>query len=205
MRKLSLLLFSILISPIACEGRDICQKMRAAWEKVESYQCAYQATTYQEGKVTKTRMRYTFQKPDKVRMDIGEPRKGAALLYNPKKSSKVKVRPFPKMPFFVLNYDLTDKRVSSDSGGTVEQSDLGNRIEKICQSYKETESNNGEMLIVQNDLENGKRLKRKIWIGDNFLPRKIEIADESGKTQEEFEWLDLNINPKLSSELFIKF
>lgn len=188
------------------------------WKEVRSYQCAYQAKTFYEGKQTESLMRYSYLSPNKIRMDIEKPKKGAVLIYNPEVSNLVKVRPFPKLKFFVLNYALNDKKVSSDSGGTVDRSDLNHRAETICQLLQKriNKGSRDSLLILSTDqqglkkisfdnLENGKLIKRSVTLDQNHLIRKIELFEETGKLIESYEWKNLEINPDLNLELFEKF
>ena len=159
--------------------------MNRAWQNVTSYQCTYRAVTRYGGEVSVTEMRYFYQKPGKIRMEIIKPKDGAVLIYNPDLSDKVRVRPFPGIPFFVLNYGLKDKRVSSDAGGTVDRSDLGHRIQSYC--------------------ETGSAGYRMVLNPSTDLPASLEVLDGKGGTREKFEWLDLKINTILDSNLFEKF
>ena len=150
-----------------------------------------------------TEMRYTFQKPWRIRMDISKPRKGAVLIYNPDLSPKVRVRPFPSMNFMVMNYDLTDKKVSSDSGGTIDQSHLGERIERWCKGYRDSfERSAGSETMTW--IENGSVYKLTLS-PQTRLPVKLEITGGNAKRSELFEWSEMEINPKLPADYFAKF
>ena len=95
------------------------------------------------------------------------------------------MRPFSKLRFLVLDYDLTDKRVSSGSGGTIDRSDLGTRIEAVCAGPSNP--------------------NQKLTFDDAGFLRKIETYDQKGNLLELFEWQDLKINQKFPNELFTKF
>ncbi len=175
----------LVLAATPLRAENPCTKFKAAWEKIQSYQCTYRALTSHEGKVKETVMRYSYRKPGKIRMDIQKPQKGAALLYDPGISPKVKVRPFPRLARLILNYNLTDKRVSSDSGGTIDRSDLGHRMEEICR-----------------DPENK---KRKLVLDRAGFLRIAEFFDAQGNRVESFEWQDLIVDPTLPKDLFQKF
>ncbi len=175
----------VFLLPALLRALDPCAKAKNAWITVSAYQCTYRAVTSHEGKQTESRMKYTWQKPGKIRMDIQEPQDGAVLIYNPQVSPKVKVRPFPKLRGFVLKYNLTDKRVSSDSGGTIDRSDLGHRIAEVCKEFEKPD--------------------QKVFFDDNGLLSRIEKTDAKGAIVEIFEWRELLINPQVSEELFKKF
>lgn len=152
-------------------------------------------------------------------MDIEKPKKGAILIYNPDISNLVKIRPFQKLKFFILNYPLNDKKVSSDSGGTLESSSLGHRAEALCQLLQKRTNKDGKdsLLILPLDaprgwkkisfehLENGKLYKRSIDMDQNHLIRKMELFKETGELIESYEWKNLEINLDLNPEQFEKF
>lgn len=181
------ILFFLRVLSHPLSAQDKCEELLAAWERVESYQCFYRAITFYEGKKSVTEMRYTFQKPNKVRMDIIKPQNGAVVIYNPAVSKKVRVRPYPALPFFVLNYDLTHRKVKADSGATIADSHLGERIKDYCSSTSLKKNENLELTIDSK----------------SQLPEIIEISSP-GKN-ERFEWLELKINPELNPEIFVKF
>jgi outer membrane lipoprotein-sorting protein len=201
---------------LSCPGafaEDLCALLQKNWEGVRSYQARTRAVTGYEGKQSETLMLYSYQKPDKIRMDIEKPRKGAVLLYNPEVSNQVRVRPFPKMKFMVLDYKLTDKTVRSDTGGTIDRSHIGGRIESFCKDFAALPKiNQKEMsdaylagereFILPQAAGPGSRK----WTFDaQGLPQKIEWLDTRGRILESFEWLSLKINPSFSPELFKKF
>ena len=166
-------------------AETVCDALSKNWAKVRTYQCTYHAITSHEGKIKETVMTYTYQKPGKIRMDILKPQKGAVLLYDPEKSEKVKVRPFPKLRFVVLDYKLTDKRVSSDSGGTIDRSDLGTRTAGTC--------------------ADSKAKNRRYSYDENGFIRKAESLDAKGNVVEFFEWSDLKTNLDLEPKTFTDF
>ena len=181
---------ALFLAARASAAQDDCARALKAWESAGSYQCVYRAFTSHEKKRSESLMLYSYEKPGKIRMDIEKPRKGAVLIYNPEISKKVKVRPFPNLPFFVLNYGLTDSRVSSDSGGTVESSDLGSRMRSVC----------GE----PPDQGPGKTNTRCTFSAEGFLT-KIETTDGKGGLAESYEWKDLKVNVKFKPDFFTKF
>jgi len=201
------LLFAALLPARAFAEEDACLKMQNAWNAVKTYRCTYRAVTMREGKVSETIMKYSFEKPGKIRMDIIKPRKGAVLIYNPESSDKVQVRPFPGLPGFVLNYELTNKRVTSDSGATLDHSDLGHRTETVCreieEAYEYKLENPSEITLSLK--ENNRSVKRKFILGETGLLKKIETRDDKGSLLESFEWLDMSVNPELDENLFLKF
>lgn len=201
-RKTVLLLFA---SFPAATTKDLCDRLLKPWSEIRSYECTYRAVTFQEGKKTESLMRYSFERPDKIRMDIESPRKGAVLIYNPEVSKKVRVRPFPGLKFFVLDYNLTDKKVSSDSGGTLDRSDLANRAKALCEDltrHPPAYGSKNEIVLEPAGKDGG---KRRVLLGDNGLIEKLEVYDGKGELSESFEWTGLKANPIFGKDLFTKF
>ena len=155
-------------------------------------------------------MLYSYEKPGKIRMDIEKPRKGAVLIYNPEQSRKVRVRPFPGMSLFKLKFDLNDEKVKSDSGGTIDRSDLGSRLESFCAELAAA----GEKARVAYDeggrpkeavVPEGREGRVKTYrFGEEGLLRKIEVT-KGGMKDESYEWTDLKLNLKFKPDLFKKF
>jgi len=181
------LILSLFLSAVACvscvRAETSCAKVKEVWKNVDSYRCTYRALTLYEGKVKESLMTYSYQKPGKIRMDIQKPRKGVVLIYNPEVSGKVRVRPFPSFKSLVMNYDLTDKKVSSGSGGTLDRSDLGHRMESVCANPD----------------------SRRISFDKSGLLNKVEELDSDGKILESFEWINLEINPPMDPAVFKDF
>ncbi len=181
--------------------------LRSPIENITSYDCNFRSVTQYEGKRTETVMRYSFQKPDKVRMDIASPRKGAVVLYNPAVSPKVRVRPFPAVKAMVLSYDLSHKRVSSGPGGTIDKSHLGARVEQACANIAKSpdvvfhpERNPKE--IEESYVENGKKHLRRYVLSPEGFIAKIETRNDRGEMESLSEWTDLKINPVLNPKIF---
>lgn len=184
MIKLVLLLLLIIEIPHFAYSDD-CDTAKKVWEKVSSYQCTYRAVTEHEGKVKESLMTYTFQKPNKVRMDIKKPRNGAVLIYNPEVSDEVRIRPFTSFKSMVMKYPLTHKRVSSGSGGTIDKSDLGHRLEDVCAEYPPK--------------------SKRVSFSKEGLLNKIEELNAEGKVVQTFEWTDLKIDPGIPPGAFTDF
>jgi hypothetical protein len=160
-------------------------------------------------------MRYSFEQPQKIRMDIEKPSKGAVLLYNTEVTAKVRVRPFPKMRFFVLEYPLAHKRVSSDSGGTVDRSDLQSRVEALCGKIealtsKERQQVQSDAALVKDGVfsvslpEDG-GVRRWVFNAKSFLLERIEVLGPAGEVKERFTWEGLKVNPEFSKNFFKEF
>lgn len=211
--KFTQLFFGMLFlaaSPLCAEmsPQEVCAKVQEAWGKTRSYQCGYRAVTRYEGKKTETKMRYSYEKPGKVRMDIESPKKGALVIYNPEILDKVRVRPFPSIKSMVMTYELSHKRVTSDSGRTIAQSHLGEKVDDLCEALskekdvtlKLSDGSDKEVMVKKQD--EGKTRIRRYVLDENWMIRKIETANEQGEVLNLLEWTDLKVNPELPGNLF---
>lgn len=189
------------------QAETLCEKANQAWLSIKSYQCDYIATTLYEGKQKETEMLYSYAKPNKIRMDISKPKQGAVLIYNPEITKKVRVRPFPSLKFMILKFDLIDPKVSSDNGGTIDESDLGTRMQKFCSLLEKTDSKfihenleiNGVTLQVK---EEGQWLKKKYYFNNKNLLEKIEVLDSTEEIIEKFEWKNFKANFQFKENWF---
>lgn len=149
-------------------------------------------------------------------MDIQTPNSGAVLIYNPALSEEVRVRPFPRLPFLVINYALNHPKVISDSGGTVDKSHLSERIKSFCTDLAalgETERQEitalfnaeDELTFLLPHQRNEKTMIRRWTFDADFLPRKVELLGENDIVLEAFEWSNLMINPIFNPKIFKAF
>ena len=173
---------------------------------MQSYQCVYRAS-HEKGD---TVLLYSYEKPGKIRMDIEKPKKGAVLIYNPAQSNKVRVRPFPATPFINFNFNLNDDKVKSKSGGTVDRSDLGSRLESFCAELSSA-GKNAQVVYYDGGrpqgvvISGGPKDRVKVFsFGEDGLLKRIEVT-ESGKKAQTSEWSDLKLNPKFKPDFFEKF
>lgn len=207
--------FCILFSP-GLFAEELCQRLESIWNQVTSYQCSYHSTTYYEKKKAETRMHYRYQKPGKIRMDIHVPNSGAVLIYNAEHSKEVRVRPHSRLPFLVFSYALNHPKVISDSGGTVDQSHLGERVKSFCmdlaalsvaERQEITALFNGkkELRFKLPHQKDGRTITRRWTFGADLLPRRIESLGNDGVVLEIFEWNNLILNPGLDMEIFKAF
>jgi len=196
-------LFLFPFLPNSAHAIDLCQEMRASWEKVTSYTAIFQTKSFNDGKLEKKEIYYSFKKPNKVRMDMIEPHRGTVLIYNPDVSKKVQIKFSWWLP--KLSYSLDHKRVTSDRGSTIDNSHLGAWIKGLChdmviEEVKVTKKN-GYFLIQRSKMDEYKR----VTLSEEKLPVGLEVL---GKAEEivESSWLkDLRVNPNLSQETFVSF
>lgn len=118
-------------SPPRPEVAAIVVKMEAAYAQVEEYQTGTEVTEYREGRVVgMKRFRYTFKKPNRLRIDMESPHRGMVLAY-PDEGGKVAVRPGGLGSFLKLHLATNSALLQSSAGQRIDQTDLGLLIRHI--------------------------------------------------------------------------
>ena len=121
-------------APSAARIATIIGKMEAAYAQVQEYRTNTGVRTYRDGKVVRERsFLYTFQKPDRVRIELESPPAGAVLTY-PDKHGQVVVKLGGWLGFLKLHYSPDSPKLRSSSGQRIDQTDLGLLIHNIARS-----------------------------------------------------------------------
>jgi len=128
---------------------DIRSKMKAAYAKVEDYQTETEVKVYNEDQRPETeRFRYTFKKPNHIRIDMESPYPGMILVY-PDKEGKVTVRPGGLARFLKLHLAPGSTLFRISAGQRIDQTDLGLLIQNIAHSL--TDQRRGEIKLSRGD------------------------------------------------------
>lgn len=142
---------------------DIIGKMKAAYAKVEDYQTETEVKVYREGKLAETeRFRYTFKKPNHIRIDLKSPDAGTILVY-PDEQGKVAAKPAGLARFLKLHLSPDSARFRSSSGQRIDQTDIGLLIKNISHSL--TDQRHGEIKVSERD----GRVLMEVLAEDHFL------------------------------------
>jgi outer membrane lipoprotein-sorting protein len=122
---------SLLVQPDL--GRLI-EKMESTYAEVENYQTKVHIESRStDGSYNTETFLYSFEKPDRIRMDFESPHSGLALVY-PDKSGKAVVRPFQWAPFFKLHLEPNSSLLDTPSGQPINRTDLGLLIKNMGHS-----------------------------------------------------------------------
>jgi outer membrane lipoprotein-sorting protein len=127
--------------------RRLIEKMESAYAEVENYQTKVhiESRSTDGGYHTETFL-YSFEKPDRIRVEFESPHLGLVLVY-PDKNGKAVVKPFQWAPFFKLHLDPNGSLLDTPSGQPINRTDLGLLIENIGHSL--TDQRRGPVNIQQ--------------------------------------------------------
>lgn len=168
---------------------------------------SYSVTLRSESRDGSEIIRYYYKKIGIIKMEFIKPHSGATLIYN-HRESKVRVRPFPSLKFFVLTFDPDDRMVKSSRGHRVDQSDIGFLLEMVEElrskgkfEYMGTERVEGrEAVIMSIKGDDGYTVDRDInrytlWLDTSFyLPLKVEAYGVNGDLLEKVLMEDMKVN-----------
>ena len=190
---------------------DPLSAARARFEQINTYQL----TVRSEGARREEIIRYTYQKPGFIRMDMVTPFSGAVLIYSPE-SNRVRVWPFGR-PEQRSGMSLrpTNPLVRSARGHRVDQSDVGTLLENIGKLQADgTLDQHGEEvidgraalhLVVQgrDDYTVGDVARYEFWLDREWLfPLKVVSFDRHGEVIERARLEDIVIDPVLPPATF---
>jgi outer membrane lipoprotein-sorting protein len=126
----------------------ILKKMQAAYARVRNYRMEVEVRSRGRGGDFETqKFRYTFEKPDRIRIDVESPHPGRVLVY-PDKNGKVAVRPFGWAHFFIIRLSPDSALLKTPSGQPVDRTDLGLLIKNISRSV--TDGRRGSVEVIEN-------------------------------------------------------
>ncbi len=129
--------------------RELIARMEAAWARVEDYQAEVEVQVYREGQFIETkRSRYSFKKPNHIRLDMISPHGGAVLIY-PDQHGEVYVKPSGLASLLRLHLATTNRLIYSSHGQRIDQTDLGLLVRNIAHSL--TDRRRSPPKLVESD------------------------------------------------------
>jgi outer membrane lipoprotein-sorting protein len=142
----------------------VLARLETAYAAVPSYQTDMEVREYRKGKYQESkRFRYTFRKPDQLRIDMRAPQPGTVLIY-PDQQGKVTLRPGGWSGFVTLHLAPDNAMLASGSGQRIDQSDFGLLLRNMRHSL--TGQRRGEVLLS----ETPERVTIEVLADDHFLP-----------------------------------
>lgn len=131
------------------DARQLVAKMEAAYAGLEDYRTRLVITGFGKDVSfwTLQKLRYTFKKPDRVRVDFEYPHEGMSIVY-PDSDGEVAIRPGGHFSFFTMHVDKDSPLVEISPGQHINQTDLGLLIRNIAHSV--TDMFLGDLSITQN-------------------------------------------------------
>jgi outer membrane lipoprotein-sorting protein len=188
-------------------------KMKKSYFAVENYQINVLVRRY-DGEDTPEEMRftYTFEKPDKIRIDFHSPNSGMVLVHG-NEEGRVLVQPFPWIPFIKLRLGLDSALISDPSGQRIDQTHMGALIGNIERSlaeerrgkpkFQETEKTVEIKVLAEDHFRKNIitlyrfQIEKKTW-----LPIAVDERNPNGSLRREVRFRDLKINMGLSDRIF---
>jgi outer membrane lipoprotein-sorting protein len=208
-RRFWLLLLNLLplwaYAAAALEPEDMIERMTTAYAGVQDYQSVVEVIkAARDGSLIKEEFRYTFKKPNRIRLEFETPYKGTVVIY-PDKDRKVVVRLWGLRGVFELHVAPQSFLLRVGSGQRVDQTDLGLLIGNVAQSLRQ--QRRGEVKIVESESQ----IRISVVADDHFregvitryrfsvdkktwLPSEIEEWTSQGTFERKIIFHDLKTN-----------
>jgi outer membrane lipoprotein-sorting protein len=198
---------------VALTPNDVIQRMKTAYAAVQDYESFVEVVKAgRNGSVTDEKFRYTFKKPNRIRLDFETPYRGTVMIY-PDKDGKVVVRPWGLKGVFELHLSPESFLLRVPSAQTVDQTDLGLLIRNIARSLGK--GRRGEVRIDENERE----IRISVVADDHFrqgvitryrfsvdrktwLPSEVEESTPDGSFERRIVFHDLKTNIGVPNSTF---
>jgi outer membrane lipoprotein-sorting protein len=149
------------------EAAEIVARMTAAYEMVAGYQTATETSEYRDDRIVATRrFRYSFHKPDRLRIDMETPHPGMRIVF-PDEKGQALVRFGGWMGFMKLRLAPDNSLFATRAGQRLDQSDFGLLIRNIGRSIGE--ERRGVLTVSEKD----GRVQLEVVATDHFLPDEV--------------------------------
>lgn len=169
----------------ASSAEEVLKGMLERFAELKDYRCLVEAQS-ERPKPSRMLIRYTFRKPNRIRMDLQQPRRGAVVIYTG--GDRVRVRRFRWLPI-TLAFSVTDARLKSPQGHQVDQTDFGSFLEGFTRDAAQ-----GMLTYGGEEVVEGRRTHR------------IELVRESHKLTRDFRrmtvWVDAEMRLPAQIEAF---
>lgn len=154
-------------APNTGEVERLLNRMETAYAGVINYRMQAEVRNYSPDGSFQTKIfLYTFQKPNRIRIDFKRPHPGMVMVY-PAKNGKVLVWPFKWAPSFKLYLSPDSFMLKNHSGQQIDQTDLGLLIRNISSSL--TQHRRGPLQIVE---KNGS-IEIRVLADDHFRAQTV--------------------------------
>jgi len=189
------------------DAGTVVARMTAAFQQMDAYQAEIETNEYQAGRIVTTRrFRFSFRKPDLLRIDMETPHPGMRLVY-PDETGRVFVQFGGWKGFLKLRLAPDNPLLATRSGQRIDQSD------NIARSVGEP--SRGEPQLVEKD----RQLLLEVVAADHFLPGVVTryrfVIDKTlwlpvavdeltpdGRMKRTVRFRNLNISPQLPEDFF---
>ena len=187
--------------------------MKSAYAKVNAYRVETEVTTYLDGRVDeRRRFIYTFEKPNRLRIDMESPHRGMILLY-PDAQGKVLVRFGGWSSFLRFHLSPASSLLVGAAGQRIDQTDFGLLIRNIARSLTDqrrsppvltTEDGKWILEVVAEDHFRKGVLTRYRFTVDRAtdLPVEVQESTPEGKPERTVIFRHLTTSPDLPADWF---
>jgi len=139
------------------DAGTLLKKMEETYAGVKDYQANMEIRAYRKDGSYKTkRFLYTFQKPNRIRLDFESPYAGMIVVY-PDREGKVVLR-----WFFTIHLAPDNSLLQDSSGQRIDQTGMGLLIEKMAESL--TDHRRGPLEITEDE----KEIRIRVVADDHF-------------------------------------
>jgi len=158
------------------------------------------------------KFQYTFQKPNRIRIDFKRPHSGMIMVY-PDLDGKVVVRPYPWAPAFLFRLAPDSVFLKDPSGQTIDRTDLGQLIENIGRSLTKGKrgpiemKTEGDHFVVQvpavNHFRKEEVTRYRFFVHRaSWLPFRVEESGPGGAVERIIIFRDLQTNIGIPEDFF---
>lgn len=122
------------LAPSQAEVETILSRMEAAYDELTNYEAEVEVLFFSKQGISKSQTcLYTFEKPNRIRLDFLSPDPGMILVY-PDADGKVIMKPAGLLSPLTFHLALDDPLLQTPSGQQINQTDLGTLIRNIRHS-----------------------------------------------------------------------
>ena len=192
---------------------EILQKMQESYAEVKDYRTDVLVRHHEEGgSVSVLRFKYTFKKPEMIRLDFQSPHKGLVIIYS-EQNGKAVVRPFSWAPFVRFHLSPESDFIIGFSGQRIDQTDMGQLIENIGKSLFTERGNKPviensetaiEIHVMAEDHFHRDRTTLYRFVIDKtlWLPVAVDERTPDRMLKREIRFQDLQINLGIADSFF---
>ncbi len=190
------------------DAGTLLKKMEETYAGVKDYQANMEIRTYRkDGSYKAKRFLYTFQKPNRIRLEFESPYAGMIAVY-PDREGKVALR-----WFFTIHLAPDNSLLQESSGQRIDQTDMGLLIEKMAESL--TDHRRGALEMTEDEQE----IRIRVVADDHFrkgvvtqyrfvidkklsLPVRVEESTTSGLLERTIIFRSLKMNIDVPDSFF---
>jgi hypothetical protein len=192
---------------------EIVSRMKSAYEKVKAYRVETEVSTYRHGQVAeRRRFTYTFEKPERLRIDMESPHPGMVLLY-PDAQDQVRVRFGGWASFLHFHLPPDSSLLANAAGQRIDQTDFGLLIRNIAHSLTDQRRGPPHMtdedgnwvleVLAEDHFRKGVLTHYRFTIDkETSLPVSVQESTPTGEKERTVTFTHLDTSPDLPADWF---